>query len=323
MKINERTKYRTGAGTSPGGSGAEMIRFGLCCLFRGQPIRFRQTTAKALSRLSRREQLARLSALCLQNVASLDATLRFLAENGIGAYRLPSPLFPRSTHPVAGYRLDELPAAAEIRSRFAALRAFAREQDIRLSLHPDQFNVLSSPREEVVGNTIRELEYQGELAELAGAEVINLHGGGRYGSKEEALQRLAGNFARLPERVRSRLTLENDDASFTPADLLPLCRKLNIPFVYDVHHHRCLPDALSEEEATRQCVHLWQRLGREPYFHLSSPKNGWGGGSPKPHADYIAPADFPPCWRGIRATIDIEAKAKELAVLRLRSELAL
>ena len=222
-----------------------------------------------------------------------------------------------------GYRLEDLPAAAEIRAHLETVRAFAREQDIRLSLHPDQFNVLSSPHGEVVANTIRELEYQGELAELVGAEVINLHGGGSYGNKEEALQRLENNLARLSERVRSRLTLENDDLSFTPVDLLPLCRRLTIPFVYDVHHHRCLPDILSEEEATRQCLDLWQSRGREPYFHLSSPKNGWGSGLPRPHADYISPADFPRCWLGITATIDIEAKAKELAVLRLRQDLDL
>jgi len=300
-----------------------MLRLGLCCLFRDQPIKYRQTTAKALHTLNRREQLARLSALCLHNAETLAAALRFLAGTGINAYRLPSPLFPRYTHPAVGYRLDDLPAAEEIRTLLASARAFAREQDIRLSLHPDQFNVLSSPRVEVVGNTIRELEYQGELAELVGAEVINLHGGGSYGNKEEALQRLANNVARLSDRVRLRLTLENDDVSFTPADLLPLCRRLGIPFVYDVHHHRCLPDALSEEEATRQCVALWQSQAREPYFHLSSPKNGWDSGSPKPHADYIAPADYPRCWRGINATIDIEAKAKELAILRLRRELGL
>jgi UV DNA damage endonuclease len=292
-------------------------------LFRDQPIRYRQTTAKALLKLGRREQLARLSALCLQNVETLGAALRFLAGNGIGAYRLPSPLFPRYTHPAVGYRLDDLPAGDAIRALLASARAFGREQDIRLSLHPDQFNVLSSPREEVIRNTIRELEYQGELAELVGAEVINLHGGGSYGNKEEALQRLENNLARLSDRVRSRLTLENDDVSFTPTDLLPLCRRLGIPFVYDVHHHRCLPDALSEDEATRQCVALWQDHGREPYFHLSSPKKGWGGGPAKPHADYIAPADFPRCWRGISATVDIEAKAKELAILRLRRELGL
>ena len=300
-----------------------MIRLGLCCLFREQPFRYRQTTAKALRTLPRQEQLTRLSALCLHNVTTLHASLNFLAENNIRAYRLPSPLFPRCTHPEVGYRLDDLPEEEQIRTGLAGVRAFALEHDIRLSLHPDQFNVLSSPRKEVVGNTLRELEYQGELAELVGAEVINIHGGGRYGSKEEALLRLEQNFACLTERTRTRLTLENDDVSFTPADLLPICRRLAIPFVYDVHHHRCLPDSLSEEEATGQCAALWRHLGGEPYFHLSSPKNGWGSGAPKPHAEYITPADFPRCWLGIQATIDIEAKAKELAVLRLRRELAL
>ena len=55
-------------------------------------------------------------------------------------------------------------------------------------------------------------------------------------------------FADLPENVRSRLTLENDDVSYTVSDLLPVCEKLSIPLVYDVHHHRCKPDGLSVEK---------------------------------------------------------------------------
>ncbi|MGW8161588.1 MAG: UV DNA damage repair endonuclease UvsE, partial [Desulfobulbales bacterium] len=206
---------------------------------------------------------------------------------------------------------------------FSSIRHFRKEHDIRLSFHPDQFNVLSSPRGEVVRNTIRELEYQGVIAELAGAEIINVHGGGQYGNKEEALARLETNFLLLSAQLRSRLTLENDDVSFTPKYLLPVCRRIKIPFVYDVHHHRCLPDGLSEEEATEQCVELWQQLAREPYFHISSPKNRWGHGSPKAHADYIDPEDFPPFWRKLDATIDVEAKAKELAVLQLMQDLGL
>jgi UV DNA damage endonuclease len=68
-------------------------------------------------------------------------------------------------------------------------------------------------------------------------------------------------------------------------------------------------------------METWLQLGREPYFHVSSPKNGWQKGSPKPHADYIDPADFPSCWRGKKITVDVEAKAKELAVLQLMKEL--
>lgn len=298
-----------------------MLRLGLCCLFRGEPIRFRQTTARALSALSRDEQLHRLSTLCLHNVKAVRQALLFLSRHGIGAYRIPSPLFPRATHPAVGYAVADLPDAEAVRQVCSTIRSFRKEHDIRLSLHPDQFNVLSSQREEVVASTIRELEYQGDLAELLDAEIINLHGGGRHGSMEEALARLETSFSRLSPKVRSRLTLENDDVSYTPADLLPVCRRLGIPFVYDVHHHRCLPDGLSEEEATGLCVARWHDLGREPYFHLSAPKNGWGGGSPKAHADYIDPDDFPACWRSIHATIDVEAKAKELAVLRLKQDL--
>jgi len=299
------------------------LRFGLCCLFRGEPIRFRQITARTLNGLPRDEQYARLSAICLHNVRSLQKALEFVAENGIGAFRIMSPLFPRYSHPEVGYSLADLPDAAELQQGLSAIRAFRKLRDIRLSLHPDQFNVLSSSRPEVVANTMRELFYQGMLAELVDAEVINLHVGGAYGNKEEALLRLQKNVEALPEAVLSRLSLENDDMSFAPADLLPVCEALGIPMVYDVHHHRCLPDGLSVEEVTHKVVEFWNSLGREPYFHISSPKHGWQGRPLKSHADYIDPADFPLCWQSLAATVDVEAKAKELAVLRLRKDLGL
>jgi UV DNA damage endonuclease len=92
-----------------------------------------------------------------------------------------------------------------------------------------------------------------------------------------------------------------------------------VPLVYDVHHHRCNPDGLSEEEATLEATRTWG--DREPWVHLSSPKAGWSGGDPRPHADYIDPSDLPACWVGRSMTIDVEAKAKELAVLRLQKHI--
>jgi UV DNA damage endonuclease len=256
--------------------------------------------------LSRPEQLVRLSEICFHNVQSLHKSLQYVSANDIGAFRILSPLLPRYTHPEVAYTLNDLNAGESIKHEFSRIRKLRQQHDIRLSFHPDQFNVLSSPRQEVIRNTFRELEYQGELADLVDAEVINLHAGGVYGNKEEALKRLQKNIALLPESFRS---------------LLPICQKLKIPMVYDVHHHRCNPDELTIEEATLRAVRTWQDLGREPYFHLSSPKNGWLKGSPKPHADYIDPADFPSCWKDYNITVDIEAKAKELAVLKLMKEL--
>ena len=100
-----------------------------------------------------------------------------------------------------------------------------------------------------------------------------------------------------------------------------MCEKLSIPLVYDVHHHRCNPDSLSAEEATVLAGDTWRRTEREQYCHISSPRSGWEGGNPRPHADYIDPADVPACWLGRPMTVDIEAKAKELAVVRLMDEL--
>ncbi len=293
------------------------MRFGLCCLFKNEAIAFRTTTAKALCSLPRSRQLEKLSGICHSNAQSLVRAVQTVHSLGIGAFRIMSPLFPRITHPDVGYGLDDLPDGESIDSLLVATRSFARHHDIRLSFHPDQFVVLSSPRPDVVANSIRELAYQAWLAEAVGADVINLHAGGVYGDKLSALQRFCQVFADLPEIVRSRLTLENDDVSYTVSDLLPVCERLAIPLVYDVHHHRCKPDGLSVEEATRLAGATWQRLGREQYCHLSSPKAGWEGGDPRPHADYIDPEDMPACWRERAMTVDIEAKAKELAVLRL------
>jgi len=294
-----------------------MLRYGLCCIFKEQPITFRQTTAKYLLSLHRREQLEKLSGLCTTNLENLLAALKWIVSADIKAFRVLSPLFPRYTHPEVGYVIDDLPGAETISALAELVQTYRAAHDIRLSLHPDQFNVLSSPRTEVVDKTVQELEYQGIVAEMTGAEVINIHGGGAYGDKEQALTRFAENFNLLSERVRSRLTVENDDITYTPADLLPLCRRIQIPLVYDVHHHRCLSDGMTREEATHECIASWGVRRQEPYFHISSPKHGWGAQNPRAHADYIDPEDFPRIWHELDATVDIEAKAKELAVCRI------
>ena len=126
------------------------------------------------------------------------------------------------------------------------------------------------------------------------------------------------NLKRLSRRARKLLTVENDDKTYTPADLLPICRATGIPLVYDVHHHRCNPDGLSVEEATEQAIGTWDR---KPLFHISSPIDGWKGPKPGRHHDFIDLTDFPNCWLNLDVTVEVEAKAKEVAVLKLQAEL--
>ena len=296
-----------------------MLRLGLCCLFHDQPIKFATTTATAMGRLERAAQLERLAGLCRANAAALGQAVAYCAAHGIGAFRINSQILPLKTHPATGYRMEELPDAAMIIQEFKQAGRAAARAGIRLSMHPDQFVVLNSPKKEVVRSSLAELAYQAEFAEWTGVDVINLHGGGVYGERAVALERLERVMDALPSAIRTRLTLENDDRSYTPADLLPICQRTGVPLVYDVHHHRCLPDGRSIEETTAAAIKTWNR---EPLFHVSSPKNGWDSGEdPKPHHDFINPADFPACWRTLDLTVEVEAKAKELAVERLAVEL--
>ena len=295
-----------------------MIRLGLCCIFRDEPIKFANTTATAIGRMDRQEALAKLARLCAANAEALLASLRFCADHGIGCFRINSQILPLKTHPQHGYDLADLPGADDIIHRFKQSGRFAKEHNLRTCFHPDQFVVLNSTRPEVVQASVRELEYQAEVAEWVGADVINIHGGGAFGDKQKALTDFARCLERLSPRARRRLTVENDDRIYTPADLLPLCRAEGVPLVYDVHHHRCNPDDMSEEEATRQALATWDR---EPLFHISSPIEGWKRPKPERHHDFIDVKDFPKCWHGLDLTVEVEAKAKEVAVLKLKKHL--
>lgn len=296
-----------------------MPRLGLCCQFIEAPVRFRAATATALLRLPREERLRRLAGLCAANATSLRQALEFCAERGIGSFRIISPILPVKTHPQAGYHIEELPGAPDIIKQFQWCGDFARARGLRNGFHPDQFIVLNSPNPEIVARSVADLEYQAQVAEWTNADTINLHAGGAYGDKATALERFRRNLELLSPAVRSRLTVENDDKTFTPADLLPLCRSEGLPLVYDAHHHRCRGDHLTVEEATAAARDTWKR---EPLFHISSPIAGWDGPRPERHHDYIDPADFPQAWLGWPLTVEVEAKAKELAVERLRRGLA-
>ena len=295
-----------------------MIRLGLCCLFRDEPIKFRTTTATAISKMKRPDALAKLSHLCLENADALLAAFRFCADNSIGCFRVNSQILPIKTHPACGYEVDGLPESAEIIRRFKMCGDFVKKHTLRTCFHPDQFVVMNSPRLDVVEKSVQELEYQAEVSEWIGADVINIHGGGAYGDKAKALSDFARNLDRLSSRVRERLTVENDDRIFTPADLLPLCKAEGVALVYDVHHHRCNSDGLSVEQVTKRAMATWNR---EPMFHISSPLAGWEGSKPERHHDFIDFQDFPACWRKKKITVEVEAKAKEVAIQRLLSEL--
>ncbi len=300
------------------------MRLGLCCTFLEEPLKFRAATARYVQSRPVEERGEYLGAIALDNARTLERAVEWCAEHGVGAFRVTSQLFPLATHPTAGYAFGDLPTGDQVRRALARARKKAIERDVRLSFHPDQFVSPGSESAHVVESSLRELEHQAEVAEAIGAEQLTLHGGGARPTKTAALERLQRGLDRLSDRARRRIVLENDDVVYTVEDLLPVCRALDVPLVYDVHHHRCNPDRLDVAQATELAAETWGE--REPWFHLSSPRDGFRAGNPRSHADYIRPRDVPEAWLDRASsrpmTVDVEAKAKEQAVLRLQKALA-
>jgi UV DNA damage endonuclease len=300
------------------------IRLGLCCIFKAEPIKFRTVTYANLKKehITNSQPYHYLSQIIEHNCLSLRQAIQFCADNGIGSFRVNSQFFPLATHPEVAYTIERLPQAENILKLLQDCKNLAQELNIRLTLHPDQFILLNSPSQEVLKASLLELEYQNDLATKIGADVIIIHAGGVYGDKKTALERLELQLEILPTSLKQKLTLENDDRLYSPQDLLPLCLKYQIPLIYDVHHHRCHPDELNVEQATELACSTWNR---EPLFHLSSPIDGWGNlKSARKHHDLIDLADFPMQWKTLPAlTIEIEAKAKEVAIAQLIQDLKL
>jgi len=296
-----------------------VIRFGLCCIFHNEPIKFSTTTATCVAKMSRLEGLKKVSNLVKSNVEALMQAITYCSNHGIGCFRVGSSILPLKTHPELGYTMEELPDGLSFIELFQNCGEFAKQKDIRLCFHPDQFVVLNSLKDSVVDLSIKEIEYQSEVASWIGADVVNIHGGGAFNDKKTSLDRLKQNIGRLSQNAKSKLTLENDDRTYTPDDLIPVCESTGVPLLYDVHHHRCNPDRFDIYEATELAIMTWN--SREPMFHISSPLEGWSGPKPMRHHDYIDPYDFPKFWSEYDLTVEVEAKAKEVAILKLMQDL--
>ena len=76
---------------------------------------------------------------------------------------------------------------------------------------------------------------------------------------------------------------------------------------------------MTVEEATSKAIGTWDR---EPMFHISSPRQGWSGPKPRQHHDYIDLKDFPEHWLNLKLTVEVEAKAKEAAVIKLMKQIS-
>lgn len=263
--------------------------------------------------------------VCKKN---LENTLRILKYNkamNIQVYRLTSKLIPLATHPaLCGWQYTE-----EFIDNFREIGLFIKQNDFRVSAHPDHFTLLNSPLEKVTEASLNDLDYHVRLFEAMGLEdyryKLVLHVGGVYGNKKESLERFCANFTKLPDRIRNRLIIENDDRSYDTFDVLELCQKLNIPMVLDVHHHNCLCPNDPIENVLADVFDTWKNEFYLPIVHFSSPKSQKDYRSHADLIDFDAFSSFIQTASKLNKDFDVmlEAKSKDKALIKLSEELAL
>jgi UV DNA damage endonuclease len=275
------------------------------------------------------------------SLARLAAILEYMDTEDLRMYRMASALAPYASHPELTQfhrQVDECALELE------AVGARARELGIRLSSHPGQYTVLNSEHEAVRDNAVAELEVQAALLDGLGQgseAVVVVHVGGAAGGRRAAADRFETGFERLSDRARARLVLENDDRIFALADVLSLSKDLGVPVVWDILHHHCHdPERIPDRQALELALATWP-AGVTPKIHFSSPRLDLGERrratgrkvertpvlpDPRRHADLIDPIAFEQFLRhtasGLSFDVMLEAKAKDLAVLRLREQLA-
>ena len=253
----------------------------------------------------------------LLNVKDLDTIVDWNIMYGYKLFRITSNLAPWKSE----YDWSDMPHIKDIKWYLHSIGVKALTHEVRLTSHPGPFNVLTSPHEHVVKNCVNDLTNHGDVFDMMNLSrtpynKINIHIGGVYGDKQSAMDRFCKNFELLPDSVKTRLTVENDDKAsmYSVRDLYDgVYKRIGIPIVFDYHHHRFNTGDLSEQEALELAISTWPE-DIVPVVHYSESRSKEQldeSIKPQAHSDYVY--DYIDTY-GNNVDIMIEAKHKELAV---------
>lgn len=304
-------------------SNNKSIQLGLCCM---NTILQQQKPPIMSSRSVILKTLETKGFDCLrekiiQNLKDTLVMIEWNENNGIKVFRLSSELFPHKSNPKAlNYDYDfVLDLLKEIGSK-------AKLYNQRITFHPGQYNVIGTPKPEVLQNTILDLTYHAEVLDLMDMDnnsVIVIHGGGVYGDKKSTINRWCNQFYELPEKVQKRIVIENCEKNFSIEDCLKVSERINIPVVFDTHHFECYKLLHPNEKFDEPDIYMhailetWWRRNIKPKFHISEQ----GSGKIGHHSDFIETIpdyllEIPEKF-GCDIDIMIEAKMKEQAIFKL------
>jgi UV DNA damage endonuclease len=192
------------------------------------------------------------------NLIHFNQILKYNVRNNLLFFRISSDLIPFASHPICKvdwYRIFQ--------SELQQIGYYIKENNIRISMHPDQFVVLNSPDKKIVQNSINELKYHCNLLDgmsLDETSKVQIHLGGVYGNRMEAMDRFVKTYNNLlivDHSVKKRLIIENDDHLYSLRDCVYINKQTGIPIVFDSFHHKCYNNRESLKDALEAAMLTW------------------------------------------------------------------
>ncbi len=261
----------------------------------------------------------RLVETVTENLNALETILQWNRDHDIRFFRISSTTVPFASHPIMSVNWQQLYS-----NHLARIGAFINEHGMRINVHPGQYILLNSPREDVVERSVAELTYHAQLLDLMHLDAthkIQIHTGGTYGDRDNAARRFIEEYGRLPDSIRSRLVIENDERQFTLADNLRIHEATGVPLLFDTFHHQLFNHGESLEEALAIAMPTWEGHGA-PMIDYSSQHSERQTGAHTMSIDLEDFAGVAALLRDCQVDVMLEIKDKESSVLRAMAYLA-
>jgi UV DNA damage endonuclease len=231
----------------------------------------------------------RLKQTVENNLECLLRILKFNLEHKLSFFRISSDLVPFASHPINKFNWK-----GHFQEEFEEIGEFITKNRMRISMHPDQFTLINSIKEDIFERSKNELKYHAQILDLLKLDTsakIQIHVGGAYGDKEKSMERFVTRFGMLDDSIIRRLVIENDDKLYDLNDCLKINAQIQIPILFDVFHHKLNNSKTYTAEDSFKCTtKTWneKRDGIPMVDYSSQEPNG----SPRQHTEIINIEDF-------------------------------
>lgn len=251
----------------------------------------------------------RLKETVKTNLECLTRTLKYNKEHNLLFFRVCSGLVPFASHPINTFNWQ-----THFKTDFEAIGQYIKQNNFRISVHPDQFTLINSISEEIFERSKKELQYHAQILDLMQLDFtakIQIHVGGVYGNKPQSIQTFIERYKRLSEEITRRLVIENDERLFDVDDCLKISLQTRVPMLFDNFHHKINHREGKEKADFASICKTWQSKDGLPMVDYSSQKPEAKLGS---HTENIDVTDFEAFLAGTRPfdfDVMLEIKDKE------------